>query len=83
MSLMKSFNSMMGTYRSRTCPDCKCEMSGGECEECGYGQSESESEDSSEESGVDMQSMLDLRDALQTAMKIVDRIIVQQSSDSD
>jgi len=71
---------MFGPYRTPACPDCKSEMSDGEsCEECGYGEPESEDEGSS----VDMQSMLDLRDALQTAMKIVDRIIVKQSGDSD
>lgn len=81
MSLMDSLNSMLGGYRSHTCPDCKSEMSDeGSCEECGYGEEE---ESETEGSSAGMQSLLDLRDSLQTAMKIVDRIILQQSSDSD
>lgn len=83
MSLMDSLNSMLGSRRSHICPDCQSEMSGEECDECEYGKGEAEESEESESSSVDMQSMLDLRDSLQTAMKIVDRIILRQSSDSD
>lgn len=75
MSLMDSLNSMLGAKRSRACPDCESEMEGGECPECGYG-----SEDK-EDDMVEMQTMLDLRDGLQNCLKMVDRLIISQSSE--
>jgi hypothetical protein len=72
---MDSFNSMMGAIRTRACPDCGSEMEGGECTECGYGAEEGKDD------MVEMQTMLDLRDGLQNCLKMVDRLIVSQSSE--
>lgn len=79
MSLMESLNSMLASVRPRTCPDCGSEMSEGQCDECGYGGGEEE--EGGEETNANMQTLLDLRDTLQTAAKLVDRIILQQSGD--
>lgn len=80
MSLMDSLNSMLGAGSKNTCPDCNCSMQGGECDECGYGQQEDSGQDSKNEL-MEMQNLLDLKDSLQTAMKIVDRIILSQTSE--
>lgn len=80
MSLMDSLSSMLGSTRGRKCPDCGCSMTNGECDECGYG---SEDMDMEEESNVNMQNLLDLRDGLQNCMKLVDRIILAQSSEKE
>jgi len=80
MSLMDSLSSMLGSTRGRKCPDCGCDMMNGECEECGYG---SEEMDMEEEPSMDMQTVLDLRDSLQHSMKLLDRIILAQSSEKE
>ena len=79
MSLMSALGSMMG-LKNNYCPDCGMEMgSSGCCDECGYGE-----EDDMEEGddAAETQSLLDVRDALQNALKLVDRIIVG-SGESD
>ena len=80
MSLMDSLSSMLGSTRGRKCPDCGCGMTNGECEECGYGSDEMDME---EDTNVNMQNLLDLRDGLQNCMKLVDRIILAQSSEKE
>ena len=74
MSLMNALGSMMS---KDYCPDCNSEMgSNGCCSDCGYGKEEDDAEDQAE-----MQSLLDLRDTIQTALKHVDRLIVGSKSD--
>ena len=72
---MSALGSLLGNIKDY-CPDCGTPMkSTGCCSECGYG----EQEDDMEEEGDDkaeMQSLLDLRDTLQNALKQVDRMIV-------
>ena len=73
MSLMNALGSMMGKSNDY-CPDCGMEMkSNGCCDECGYGE---EDDMDGEDDAIETQSMLDLRDALQNALKLVDRMIV-------
>jgi len=63
---------MMGA-KEKSCPDCGMPMNrDGSCADCGYG--EDEMDDSDEK--VETQALLDLRDHLQAAVKIVDRLIV-------
>jgi len=56
-------------------------MENGECPECGYGSEDmgSEMDDSCET--METQNLLDLRDGLQNCMKIIDRMIVNQSKE--
>jgi len=82
MSLMDSLNSMLGAGSKNTCPDCQSSMKGGQCDECGYGQEDDSGQDTQHEL-MEMQNFLDLKDALQTAMKIVDRIILSQTNEMD
>jgi len=57
------------------CPDCSCEMgSNGYCSECGYGEEDDMMEEEDEQ--METQSLLDLRDTLQNALKQIDRMIV-------
>ena len=79
MSLMDTLGSMLGASRTRKCPDCGSELEDGECPECGYGMEEEDNDDVYE--AQETQNLLDLRDALQTCMKIVDRMIVNQTSE--
>ena len=73
MSLLNALGSMLG-QRQNYCPDCGMEMgSNGCCSECGYGEEDDMEE---EDDSMETQSLLDLRDALQNALKLVDRIIV-------
>ena len=58
--------------KTKSCPDCGMPLeSNGCCSECGYGEEPMQEEDEQTET----QAMLDLRDALQTALKLVDRMI--------
>lgn len=82
MSLMDSLSSMLGSTRGRKCPDCGSTMENGECPECGYG-SEMENEMDDSHETQETQNLLDLRDSLQNCIKIVDRMIVNQSSEED
>ena len=65
----------MGAAKKKCCPDCGGElMMDGGCVDCGYGEdmgSEDEGEDKAE-----TQALLDLRDHLQSAMKLIDRLLV-------
>ena len=81
MSLMDSLEAMLGSTKGRKCPDCGSMMENGECPECGYGSDDTEMDDSHET--VETQNLLDLRDSLQNCIKIVDRMIVNQSSEED
>jgi len=65
---------MSSMGKERSCPDCGMPMeSNGCCSECGYG--EEEEEDDSDET-MEIQTLLDTKKALQTAMELVDRMIV-------
>ena len=67
--------SLMGGGSKDYCPDCGCDMkSNGTCPDCGYG--EEEDEDEGEEEGMDMQSLIDLKNDLQRVMEKLDRLIV-------
>lgn len=73
--LLIALGSMMPqAAKGRKCPDCGGEMQDGECSDCGYG---GEDEMEGEEEGVDTQALLDLKDHLQAAMKLIDRLIVK------
>lgn len=83
MSLMDSLSSMLGSSRGRKCPDCGSMMENGECPECGYGSEEMDNEMDDSCETMETQNLLDLRDSLQNCMKIVDRMIVNQSKEED
>lgn len=71
MSLMNALGTMLGASKDY-CPDCGMEMkSNGCCDECGYG----EEDDMEEEANT--QALLDLKKHLQSAMEMVDRLIVK------
>jgi hypothetical protein len=71
--LMMALGSMMPEMaKQRTCPDCGGVMQNGECSDCGYGADDMEEEDEQ----VETQSLLDLKKQLQSAMELVDRMIV-------
>jgi len=73
--LMIALGSMMPQMaKKRCCPDCGGEMDGGECMDCGYG-SQDDSMDEEDEQ-METQSLLDLKKQLQSAMDLVDRMIV-------
>ena len=79
MSLMSALGSMLGS-KNNYCPDCGMEMkSNGCCDECGYGQQDDIMEEEDEQ--METQSLLDLRDTLQNALKQIDRIIVNNCDD--
>lgn len=63
--------------QGKTCPDCGCRMSGGECAECGYGSEEGEDEGEMESEGASIQELMDLKDDLQRVMEKVNRLIVK------
>ena len=68
---MNALGTMLGASKDY-CPDCGMEMkSNGCCDECGYGE-----EDDMEEE-VNTQALLDLKKHLQSAMEMVDRLIVK------
>lgn len=70
--LILALGSMMGA-KEKCCPDCSMSMSpDGSCPDCGYG--EEEMDDADEK--METQTLLDLRDHLQAAVKLVDRLIV-------
>jgi len=80
MSLMSALGSMLGS-KSNYCPDCGMEMkSNGCCSECGYGE-EDDMDDGHEQ--METQSLLDLRDTLQNALKQIDRMIVNNCDESE
>ena len=80
MSLMNALGSMMGGSKNY-CPDCGSQVgSNGCCSDCGYGEDDMMEDDS--EDKAEMQSLLDLRDTLQNALKQVDRLIVGGEFDS-
>lgn len=82
MSLLDSLGAILGSTKGRKCPDCGSMMEDGECPECGYG-SEMEDEMDDTHESIETQNLLDLRDALQNCVKIVDRMIVNQSTEED
>ena len=72
--LMIALGSMMpGMAKKPCCPDCGGEMAGGECQDCGYG---GEDDMEEEDEQLETQSLLDLKKQLQSAMELVDRMIV-------
>jgi radical SAM superfamily enzyme len=71
-NLSKTFSTMFpSSSKSPSCPDCQGEMMNGECLDCGYGGMEEEDEQ------METQSLLDLKKQLQSAMELVDRMIVK------
>jgi len=77
---MNALGSMMGGNKNY-CPDCGCQVgSNGCCSDCGYGEDDMMEDDS--EDKAEMQSLLDLRDTVQNALKLIDRMIVGGESDS-
>ena len=61
--------------KTKSCPDCGMPLeNNGCCSECGYGEEPMKEE---EDEQMESQSLLDVRDALQTALKLIDRIIVK------
>jgi len=78
MSLLNALGSMLG-QKQNYCPDCGMEMgSNGCCSECGYGEEDDMQE---EDEQMETQSLLDLRDTLQNALKQIDRMIVNNCDD--
>lgn len=64
----------------KSCPDCNMPLeSNGCCSECGYGEESVDEEDEK----VETQSLLDVRDALQNALKLIDRMIVNNADCSN
>jgi hypothetical protein len=61
--------------KPRICPDCGGEMQGGECSDCGYGGEDDNMEEEDEQ--AETQGLLDAKKALQTAMDLIDRMIVK------
>jgi hypothetical protein len=59
--------------KGRSCPDCGGEMEGKECPDCGYGGEECGMED---DDTAEKQALLDAKKALQNAMELIDRLIV-------
>ena len=79
--LMLALGSLGAVSSKSYCPDCGEQVgSNGCCSDCGYGE---EDDMESEDDSPNMQTMLDLRDALQTAVKLLDRLIVGNSSESE
>jgi hypothetical protein len=79
MSLMNALGSMLGS-KNNYCPDCGMEMkSNGCCDDCGYGEEDDMMEEEDEQ--IKTQSLLDLRDTLQNALKQIDRMIVSNCDD--
>ena len=73
--LMIALGGMGPMPKTKSCPDCGMPLeSNGCCSECGYGEDQMGEE---EDEQMESQSLLDLRDALQTALKLVDRMIVK------
>lgn len=68
----------MGAAKKKCCPDCGGElMMDGGCVDCGYGDDMgSEDENDDAEDKAETQALLDLRDHLQSAMKLIDRLLV-------
>jgi tRNA(Ile2) C34 agmatinyltransferase TiaS len=57
------------------CPDCGMAMkSNGTCPECGYGEDDGDMEEEDEQ--METQTLLDTKKALQSAMDLIDRLIV-------
>ena len=72
-----ALGSLFGSGGKEYCPDCGCDMkSNGTCPDCGYGEDDGDMEDDSEEEGMDMQALLDLKNDLQRVMEKIDRLIV-------
>jgi hypothetical protein len=79
--LMLALGSLGALASKSYCPDCGEQVgSNGCCSDCGYG--EEDSMDSEHES-METQTMLDLRDTLQSAIKLIDRMIVDNAAESD
>ena len=71
--LIMALGSMMGA-KEKSCPDCGMPLNrDGSCADCGYGEEEMDDE---AEDAVETQALLDLRDHLQAAIKIIDRLMV-------
>lgn len=72
--LMIALGGMMpSASKGRSCPDCGGSMTGGECDDCGYGGEDGMEE---EDDKAEMQNLLDIKKSLQSAMELVDRLIV-------
>jgi len=70
---MQAMSSMMGASKGRMCPDCGSTMEGGECPECGCG------EEYDMEEKTEVQTLLDLKNHMQTCVGLIDRLIVNSS----
>jgi len=71
---MIALGSMMPSAKERTCPDCGMPLEpNGCCSECGYGEEDGMEE---EDEQLETQTLLDLKKQLQSAMELVDRLIV-------
>jgi hypothetical protein len=67
----------MGASKRKCCPDCGGElMMDGGCVDCGYGEDMGESESDDADEKMEIQTLLDLKKQLQSAMELVDRLIV-------
>lgn len=75
-AMADSFMSIFGMKRAKGCPDCESPLEfNGCCPECGYGEEEDGEEMESEEEGVDVGALLEIRDDLQRLMnKLADLI---------
>jgi hypothetical protein len=77
--LMLALGSLGALASKSYCPDCGEQVgSNGCCSDCGYG--EEDNMDSEHES-METQSLLDLRDTLQSAIKMIDRMIVDNAAE--
>jgi hypothetical protein len=76
MSLINALGSMLGS-KSNYCPDCGTELkSNGSCNDCGYGEEDDMMEEEEDEQ-AETQSLLDVKKQLQSAMDLIDRMIVK------
>jgi uncharacterized Zn finger protein (UPF0148 family) len=73
--LMIALGGMMPSMsKQRSCPDCGAPLEpDGTCSECGYGEEDGMEE---EDEQLETQTLLDAKKALQNAMDLIDRLIV-------
>lgn len=76
MKIQDAFGSILGIRKS--CPDCGATlMSDGSCPDCGYGEESDMEESMDEEEGMEMDTLLEVRDELQSLIKKIDKLIKQ------
>lgn len=77
MRLQDAFGTILGISK-KSCPDCGATlMSDGSCPDCGYGEEGDMEEMDSEEEGVEIDSLLEVRDELQRLIGKIDKLIKQ------